>query len=288
MLGTQYEFNENNPVRVMTRRSTKPHGPFYGRAMIPTALLLAASITACQSTRSKQASLFGQPANQTHTGSISQSENILVATTKLARRWQKHRGDAALGLQYANQLKKINSHNKALAILRQTAMANPQNQMVLLAYGNQLARLKQYSQAHSVLQKAHGVGKPNWRVYAAQGAVLDQMGQHRSAQVAHGYALKLAPGRPAIINNIAMSYVMTGKLTRAEATLRPIYMQPNANPKIRQNMALIVGLQGRFKEAEKIAAADLPPHVVKANIAYLRHMLSQPNNWKKVQKLNKS
>lgn len=232
--------------------------------------------------------MFGKPANQTHTGSISQPGNILTATTQLAHQWQKKRGDAVLGMQYANQLKRINSHNKALSILRQTAMANPQNQLVLLAYGNQLARLKQYRQAHNMLQKAHGVGKPNWRVYAAQGAVLDQMGRHKNAQIAHGYALKLAPGRPAIINNTAMSYVMAGKLKRAEATLRPIYMRPNANPKIRQNMALIVGLQGRFKEAEKIAAADLPPQTVKANIAYLRQMLSQPNSWKKVQKLNKS
>lgn len=271
----------------MIRRYNIPQGLFSRGALLPAALVLATTITACQTSRNKNSSLFGRSANQTHTGSIARPGSMLMATTHLARQWQKKRGDAALGLQYANQLKRINSHSKALAILRQTAMANPQNQMVLLAYGNQLARLKLYRQANNVLQKAHGAGKPNWRVYAAQGAVLDQIGQHKNAQIAHGYALGLAPGRPAIINNIAMSYVMAGKLKRAETTLRPIYMRTNANPKIRQNMALIVGLQGRFKEAEKIAAADLPPHTVKANIAYLRQMLSQPNSWKTVKKLNK-
>lgn len=271
----------------MIRRLKEPPSLFSRGAWFPTALVLATSIAACQTSRNKQDSLFGKSANQIHTGAIAQPGNMLAATTHLARKWQKKRGDATLGLQYANQLRRINSHNKALSILRQTAMANPQNQMVLLAYGNQLARLKHYRQANNVLQKAHSTGKPHWRIYAAQGAVLDQMRRHKNAQIAHGYALKLAPGRPSIINNIAMSYVMAGKLKKAEATLRPIYMRTNANPKIRQNMALIVGLQGRFKEADKIAAADLPPHTVKANIAYLRQMLSQPNSWKKVKKLNK-
>jgi Flp pilus assembly protein TadD len=51
---------------------------------------------------------------------------------------------------------------------------------------------------------------------------------------------------------------------------------------VRQNLALVVGLEGRFKEAEQIARADLPPDEAAANVAYLRAMLAQPNNWKKL------
>ena len=40
--------------------------------------------------------------------------------------------------------------------------------------------------------------------------------------------------------------------------------------KVRQNLALVVGLQGRFAEAEKIASADLPTAEAAANVAYLR------------------
>jgi Flp pilus assembly protein TadD len=46
---------------------------------------------------------------------------------------------------------------------------------------------------------------------------------------------------------------------------------------VRQNLALVVGLQGRFDEAEGIARADLPPDQATANVAYLRQMLSQSN-----------
>ena len=43
---------------------------------------------------------------------------------------------------------------------------------------------------------------------------------------------------------------------------------------MRQNLALVVGLQGRFAEAEKIARADLSPEEAAANVAYLRQMLA--------------
>jgi len=35
----------------------------------------------------------------------------------------------------------------------------------------------------------------------------------------------------------------------------------------------VVGLQGRFAEAESIVKADLPPDQAAANVAYLREML---------------
>jgi Flp pilus assembly protein TadD len=44
---------------------------------------------------------------------------------------------------------------------------------------------------------------------------------------------------------------------------------------VRQNLALVVGLQGRFQEAETIARADLPPDEAAANVAYLRQMLAE-------------
>ena len=39
--------------------------------------------------------------------------------------------------------------------------------------------------------------------------------------------------------------------------------------------ALVVGLQGRFAEAETIAKGDLPAEEAAANVAYLREMLSR-------------
>jgi Flp pilus assembly protein TadD len=51
--------------------------------------------------------------------------------------------------------------------------------------------------------------------------------------------------------------------------------QRGAEPKVRQNLALVVGLQGRFQEAETIAKGDLSPDEAAANVAYLKQMLAQ-------------
>jgi Flp pilus assembly protein TadD len=48
---------------------------------------------------------------------------------------------------------------------------------------------------------------------------------------------------------------------------------------VRQNLALSGGLQGRFQEAEAIAASEISPQQAKANTDYLRSMLAQQNSW---------
>jgi Flp pilus assembly protein TadD len=64
-------------------------------------------------------------------------------------------------------------------------------------------------------------------------------------------------------------------LKNAEATLRRAAAQRPVDSRVRQNLALVIGLQGRFAEAEVIARADLPPDQAAANVAYLRQMLAQ-------------
>ena len=55
--------------------------------------------------------------------------------------------------------------------------------------------------------------------------------------------------------------------------LRQAYADPKADSRVRQNLALVVGLEGRFAEAETIVKADLPPDEAAANVAYLKDML---------------
>jgi Flp pilus assembly protein TadD len=76
-----------------------------------------------------------------------------------------------------------------------------------------------------------------------------------------------------------MSYVLEGDLRAAETYMRQAAAAPGADSRVRQNLALVVGLQGRFDEAEQIARAELSPDQAQANVAYLRGMLSQQNAW---------
>jgi Flp pilus assembly protein TadD len=64
-------------------------------------------------------------------------------------------------------------------------------------------------------------------------------------------------------------------LVRAERTLRQAAQGKPVDPRVRQNLALVVGLQGRLAEAEAIARADLPPDEAAANVAYVQQMLAE-------------
>jgi Flp pilus assembly protein TadD len=67
--------------------------------------------------------------------------------------------------------------------------------------------------------------------------------------------------------------MLSRDLPRAEEVLRQAYANPKADSRVRQNLGLVVGLQGRFAEAVDIVKADLPPEEAAANVAYLKEML---------------
>ena len=86
------------------------------------------------------------------------------------------------------------------------------------------------------------------------------------------------PDEPAVLSNLGLSYVLSKDLPKAEEVLRQAYASTRSDGRVRQNLGLVVGLQGRFAEAETIVKADLPPEEAAANVAYLKQMLSRKDN----------
>ena len=112
--------------------------------------------------------------------------------------------------------------------------------------------------------------------------VLDQMGRNAEARKFYQQALAISPEEPSVLSNLGLSHALSKELSQAEEVLRRAAAQPRADGRVRQNLALVIGLQGRFEEAERVVAKDLPPTEAQANVAYLREMLSQPNRWKAI------
>jgi len=179
-----------------------------------------------------------------------------------------------VALRYAQALRITGQRAQAVAVLERASLENPRDKAVLGAYGRALAEAGDYNQALEVLGRAHSPDQPDWHILSAQGAVLDQMGRHAEAQRYYLTALKIIPDEPSVLSNLGLSYALAKDLPNAEATLRRAAARRPVDPRVRQNLALVVGLQGRFADAEAIARADLPPDEAAANVAYLRQMLA--------------
>jgi Flp pilus assembly protein TadD len=199
-------------------------------------------------------------------------------------RYRANNRNPEAAVRYAVALRGIGQRNQAAAVLENASMLHPSNRAVLGAYGRALADIGSYAQALEVLNRAHSPDQPDWRILSVQGAALDQMGRPEEAQRYYASALRIVPEEPTVLSNLGLSYALSKDLPKAESTLRRAASRPGADRRVRQNLALVIGLQGRFEEAEEIARSDLPSEEAAANVAYLREMLAQPNNWKKLAK----
>jgi Flp pilus assembly protein TadD len=190
-------------------------------------------------------------------------------------RYNANPRDAAVALRHAEALRKSGQRAQAAAVLQQASIAHPADRRILGAYGRALADTGNLEQALEVLARAHSPDQPDWRILSAQGAVLDQMGRHEDARRYYETALKMVPDEPSVLSNLGLSYALAQDLQKAEDILRKANARAGSDRRVRQNFALVIGLRGRFQEAEEIARADLPADEAAANIAYLRQMLAE-------------
>lgn len=215
------------------------------------------------------------------TGSISSPKTAAVpddprqAVEVYGERYRANPKDADAALAYGQALRATGQRAQATAVLEQATIANPGNKALLAGYGRALADNGNSQAAFDVLTRAHSPANPDWRILSVQGTTLDKMGKHEEARRYYASALKIVPDEPSVLSNLGLSYMLTRELPQAEETLRRAYGNPRADGRVRQNLALVVGLQGRFAEAETIAKGDLPADEATANVTYLREMLNQ-------------
>jgi Flp pilus assembly protein TadD len=236
------------------------------------AALIAGALAGCKTTGSADTtgSIPG-PAQRTETEWRGEAQT-------LGEKFRADPRNADVAIRYAQALRATGQRAQAAAVLETAALHNPNHRPLLGAYGRALADAGSFKQALDVLERAHSPDQPDWRILSVQGAVLDQLGRHEEAQRYYASALKIVPNEPSVLSNLGLSYALSKDLRRAEETLRRASTKASNDKRVRQNLALVVGLQGRFPEAETIARADLPQDEAAANVAYLRRMMAQKGN----------
>jgi Flp pilus assembly protein TadD len=187
-----------------------------------------------------------------------------------AREVDADQTDGEARLKLAKALRALGRYEEASENADQLLVMQPTNYEALLESARDRVEQNQGFYGIDAAQRAETLQPRDWRPVALLAIALEQSDRNSEALAAHQKALALAPNNPATLSNLGMYYATHGDPAQAETMLRKAVAAPDAGPRERQNLALVLGMQGRMEEAERLERQDLPPQTVTNNLAYLR------------------
>jgi Flp pilus assembly protein TadD len=260
--------------------SSGRYGAFARRAALAALLGASAPLAGCHDSDDVTGSIGSSAAT---TPLPTGDEALRAYAEEWGRRYDDHPGEKTASINYSRALRALTRYSQAVAVMQSAAVKAPKDFEILAAYGKALADAGQLAQAADVLSRSYTPERPDWSSMSAQGSVADQLGDHAQAQQFYHDALKIAPNEPNVLSNLGLSYALDKQLPLAESTLRQAAAQPAAGRRVRDNLALVLALEGKFAEAEKINERDMPPDAAAANVAAVRQMIAQSNSWRQIQ-----
>ncbi len=223
---------------------------------------------------------ISDPMTLAQPGPGAEADEPKVAQTELERAidyWGKQNTksprDLKPALNFARNLKAAGQKDQALGVLQGASIYHGADRELASEYGRLALDMGQTGLAQKLLEAADDPAKPDWRIISARGTALAKQNQYKQAIPLYERALLLSPNQSSVLSNLAMAHAASGEAPRAEALLRQAAEKPGSDPKVRQNLALVLGLQGKYDEARKVSAQDLPAENAAANIDYVRQMV---------------
>jgi Flp pilus assembly protein TadD len=243
------------------------------------ASLVALALAGCQTPGSKTPAQTGSiGTGAVLTSSDLSPEQALAAIQRWGGAYGRDEKDKVAALNYAAALRAAGETKQAVAVMRKAAIYHPTDREVLAAFGKALAANGQFQEALEAVRRAQREDNPDWQLLATEGGILDSLGDHETARKLYRQGLVLAPGEPQILNNLGLSYLLTSELDKAEEVLRRAAASPRATLKVKQNLALVLGMQGEAAEAP--AAASVIPEPEEE--AALKPAATEQDVWKEL------
>ncbi len=188
--------------------------------------------------------------------------------------WSRERqinpADPVPGVKLAQALREMGQYDQAVSAAQQTLVGQPSNVEAMLELGKAHIARGQAFYGIAPLEQARVIAPGDWRALSLLGVAYQQVRRVDDARAIWTEALRLSPDNPEVLTNAAVALTAEGNAPAAETLLRRAVAQPGATLRMRQNLALVLGLQGRTAEAEQIIRRDLPPELAERNLQWLR------------------
>ncbi|ESQ75701.1 tetratricopeptide repeat protein [Asticcacaulis sp. AC402] len=210
-----------------------------------------------------------KPATQAEVETALRSDP-LAQSVFFTREFNYDPTNAKMGIHLSDALRSMGRYKEAADMAHRVLLFAPDNVDALLAAGRAHIGGNDAFQGIASLQHATELKPKDWQAWSLLGVAYDHVRRPADAQGAWTTALQLSPNNPNVLTNMAMSRVQAGDFATAEPLLRTAAAQKGATMQVRQNLALVLGMQGKMAEAEQLLRVDLPPAQADANLKWLQ------------------
>jgi len=176
--------------------------------------------------------------------------------------------DPVAGVKAAQAMRELGRYEEAADMAQRVLLVQPANVEAMLEVGRGHIARGQAFYGVSALERARDANPRDWRAWSLLGTAYEQVRRSQDAQSAWAQALALSPDNPDVLTNMAISAMTRGDTAAAEPLLRRAAAQPGASLKVRLNLAMALGLNGKMDEAEQMMRRDLPPDAADRNRAW--------------------
>ena len=241
--------------------SHRPH--FVSAMLVGTSLLLSACSVAppmnAQETQIKTdlAANKYMPATRQMRDAI-ETQELFAQAAFWSNEYHLNPADLESALKLAAAVRKLGNPGRAVEITQTTRALYPRDPYLMAEYAAALIASERSQDAVTVLSEGLAITPSYGRLWSLKGAALDQQERYAEARQHYDRALRITPNDPNVMANIGLSHALSGDVATAEGWLRRAAAMPTASDSVRQNLMLVLQLQGKTGEADKLAAQSRP------------------------------
>ena len=192
-----------------------------------------------------------QPATREFRDNV-ETQDLLTQAAFWSREHDLNPGDLEAAIKLAATVRKMGNPVQAIEITQQTRALYPRDPYLIAEYAAALIASERGEDALDTLDTALRTTPGYARLWSLKGAALDQTENYELARKHYAKALQITPYDPNILANIGLSYALSGDVRTAEGWLRRAADIPGAGKSVRQNLAIVLQLQGKADEAQSL------------------------------------
>ena len=184
--------------------------------------------------------------------------------------------DKKIAYDLARHLRYIGALSDAEGALNSALTIHPSDMLLKLEFAKVRIAQGRAKEALVLLRSLHAESPQDPSILQAFAVAQDRSGDHSKAQRTYAKAIRLGQPSAALLNNAALSYLMSGDAPRAVSMLRDAAAAPGASVQVRQNLALALVFTGQHDEARQIAEAALPKALADRALGYYQSLARNP------------